>query len=77
MNFYEKSAVSRGTHANAAVYILEPSVLKFLASLNKEIIDMSTEVIPHYLGRMHTYHNGVYHRDIGTMKSLACAEAEY
>ena len=75
--FHEKVANPPSNHANAAVYIFEPSVLDFLGSLGKPVIDLSTEVIPHFLGRMTTFHNGDYHRDIGTPESLAKAEAEF
>lgn len=75
--FHEKVAHPPGTRANAAVYIFEPSVLTFLASLGKEVIDLSTEVLPHYLGRMQAFHNADYHRDIGTLESLRRAELEF
>jgi mannose-1-phosphate guanylyltransferase len=75
--FHEKSPLDYGNRANAAVYIIEPTVLDFLSSLNKEIIDFSTEVLPHYLGRMQTFHNQDYHRDIGTPQSLQLAEIEF
>jgi mannose-1-phosphate guanylyltransferase len=77
VGFHEKSANPPGSRANAAVYIFEPSVLDFLASLNKDIIDISLEVIPRYLGRMHCFHNADYHRDIGTPESLRLAELEF
>lgn len=77
MKFHEKSPEFHGTRANGAVYIFEPSVIDFLASLKKNIIDLSTEVLPHYLGRMQAYHNSDYHRDIGTPESLRLAEMEY
>ena len=76
-HFYEKSSLCHGTRANAAVYMMEPSVIDFLSSFNKEIIDMSTEVLPHYMGRIQIFHNNDYHRDIGTVKSLELAELEY
>ena len=75
--FYEKVSNPPGNHANAAVYIFEPEVMEFLASLNKPVIDISTEVIPAFLGRICTFHNSGYHRDIGTMESLSKAEAEF
>lgn len=75
--FYEKVANPPSNYANAAVYILEPSVIDFLDSLNKEIIDFSTEVLPHFLGRMQVFHNADYHRDIGTLESLRLAELEF
>lgn len=76
-SFYEKVENPPGNHANAAVYIFESSVIDFLAGLGKEIIDVSTEVIPRYMGRICTFHNDDYHRDIGTPESLQLAEAEF
>ncbi len=75
--FHEKVANPPGDRANGAVYIFEPSVIDFLASLGKTRIDLSTEVIPFYMGRICTFHNGDYHRDIGNPESLRRAEQEY
>ena len=75
--FHEKVANPPGTRANAAVYIFEPEVIAFMATLNKSVIDLSTEVVPYFLGRMCTFHNSQYHRDIGNLKSLALAEREF
>jgi mannose-1-phosphate guanylyltransferase len=75
--FHEKVANPPGNWANAAVYIFEPAVLEFMAGLDKTIIDLSTEVIPAFLGRIATFPNRSYHRDIGTPESLAKAEAEF
>lgn len=77
LRFHEKSASPPGKRANAAVYIFEPSVLDFLASLNKNEIDLSLEVLPHYLGRMQSFHNSGYHRDIGNTESLRLAQLEF
>lgn len=76
IGFHEKVANPPGNHANGAVYIFEPTVIDFLAELGNPVIDLSTEVIPHYLGRMQTFGNGIYLRDIGTPESLALAERE-
>jgi mannose-1-phosphate guanylyltransferase len=67
--FHEKEKDPPGNLANGAVYILEPSVIDFLESFKKTHIDFSTEVLPNYLGRIYTFHNNVYHRDIGTLES--------
>lgn len=75
--FHEKVEDPPGNLANGAVYILAPSVMDFLAQLGKDTIDFSTEVLPHFLGRINTFHNGDYHRDIGTLQSLRAARAEY
>ena len=74
--FHEKVANPPGRLANGAVYIMEPSVLAFLESLGEEIIDFSTEVLPKYLGRIYTFHNDCYHRDIGTSESYEKAQKE-
>ena len=75
--FHEKVANPPGTRASGAVYIVEPEVLDFLAGLGREVIDFSTEVLPAFLGRIATFHNAVYHRDIGTPEALRKAEAEF
>ncbi len=75
--FHEKVARPPGICANAAVYLVEPSVISFLATLRKEVIDLSTEVLPHFLGKMQAFHNDDYHRDIGTVDSLKQAELEF
>lgn len=76
IGFHEKVSNPPGNEANAAVYIIEPSILEFISALNREFIDFSTEVLPHYLGRMQIFRNTVYHRDIGTQESLRLAEQE-
>jgi len=75
--FHEKIQNPPGNLANGAVYIVEPSVFEFLDSLGKEEIDFSTEVLPNYLDRICTFHNDIYHRDIGTMESYEAATREY
>ncbi|CCK81671.1 nucleotidyltransferase family protein [Desulfobacula toluolica] len=75
--FHEKVDHPPGNLANGAVYILEPSVLDFLDSLGKKVIDFSTEVLPHYIGRIKTFHNSRYHRDIGTMESYRKAQNDF
>lgn len=75
--FHEKVPDPPGRRANGAVYILEPEVVDFLATLGGGFIDFSTEVIPRFLGRIAVYHNATYHRDIGTPESLRKAEAQY
>jgi mannose-1-phosphate guanylyltransferase len=59
------------------VYILAPTVINFIASLGREVVDFSTEVLPHFMGRINTFHNEIYHRDIGTIESLTVAQREY
>lgn len=75
--FHEKVKAPPGNLANGAVYILAPSVIDFIANIGKEVVDFSTEVLPHFMGRINTFHNDVYHRDIGTADSLVLAQSEY
>jgi mannose-1-phosphate guanylyltransferase len=75
--FHEKVPNPPGARANGAVYVMEPGVLDFLASLGKEEIDLSTEVLPHFLGRIRAEPLCGYLRDIGTPESLALAEQEF
>jgi len=63
--------------ANAGVYTLEPAGIGFLPALGKGVIDLSTEVFPHSTGRIATFHNRGYHRDLGSPESLARAELEF
>lgn len=74
--FHEKVKSPPGNLANAAVYILSPGVINFLSGLGKKVIDFSTEVLPHYIGRINTFYNDVYHRDIGTLEGLDAARRE-
>lgn len=75
--FHEKVRHPPGNRANGAVYILEDEVVEYLDSLGKRVIDFSTEVIPNFLGKIATFHNSDYHRDIGSAESLRAAEREY
>lgn len=77
MSFYEKVSRPPGNLANAAVYILEPAVLDYMAALGKREIDFSTEVIPQFMGRISTYINSSYHRDVGTVASWIEAHKDF
>ena len=77
VGFHEKVPDPPGRRANGAVYILDPSVLAFLASLGKDTIDFSTEALPHFLGRIRAEPLVGYLRDIGRPESLALAEKEF
>lgn len=75
--FHEKVSNPPGNKANAAVYIFEPTVFTFLEKLGKITIDLSTEVLPFFMGKIQIYHNSAYHRDIGTVESLMRANEEF
>jgi mannose-1-phosphate guanylyltransferase len=77
LNFHEKKKKPPSSMANAAVYIIEPSVVHYMDSIGKKKIDFSLDVIPKFLGRINTYHNNNYHRDIGTLISYSMAQIEF
>jgi mannose-1-phosphate guanylyltransferase len=75
--FHEKVVNPPGNLANGAVYIFEPSVVEWMAALGKTQVDLSTEVIPNFLGKIFTCRNDLYHRDIGTMESWIEAKCDF
>lgn len=72
-NFYEKVANPPGNLANAAVYILNRSVIDWIAN-NKQASDFSNDVLPHYVGSIFAWKNNMVHRDIGTIENLRKAQ---
>ncbi|MDD2894888.1 MAG: nucleotidyltransferase family protein [Aliarcobacter sp.] len=74
--FHEKVEYPPSDLANGAVYICKYEIFEYLENLNKEFIDFSNEVIPNYLGKISTYLNEIYHRDIGTIESYKKAQLD-
>jgi len=77
VNFHEKILRPPSNLANAAVYILESALVRECQSIVPKITDISTEIIPGNLGKIFTYLNSQYHRDIGNLESLRMANIEY
>ena len=75
-NFHEKVKNPPSNLANGAVYICEPNIFEMLESFGKEEIDFSLDVLPQFMGKINTFLNDVYHRDIGTVESYALAQLE-
>jgi mannose-1-phosphate guanylyltransferase len=75
--FHEKSPDAHGNVANAAVYLLDAEIFPLIDALDAPAVDFSTDVLVKILDRVHTFHNDVYHRDIGTPASLAQAQLDY
>lgn len=75
--FHEKVDNPPGDLANGAVYVFEPEVLAFAAALGRPFVDLSTELIPHFVGRILAVEHRGYHRDIGNIESLERANREY
>lgn len=72
--FHEKVERPPSNLANAAIYIFEQEVTRFIVALGRPVIDLSTEVIPHFIGRIYAVETKEYHRDIGSPESLAKAD---
>ena len=66
--FYEKIEKPPSNVANGAVYVFEPTVMECIENTN--ISDLSTEVIPKYLGKIFAVPTPTFHRDIGTLDNL-------
>ncbi|WP_315768274.1 MULTISPECIES: nucleotidyltransferase family protein [unclassified Bradyrhizobium] len=75
--FHEKVKNPPGNLANGAVYVFDPAVIADIAALGKPIVDLSTEIIPNYLGRIFCVETSGYHRDIGNPESLRRAHLEF
>ena len=73
--FHEKSINAPGNKANGAVYLLEPEILKWIDN-NPEASDFSTELLPHFMGRIATWHNQGIHSDIGALRMLQLAQSD-
>jgi len=73
--FHEKIINPPGRLANAAVYIVEPEVLKWIDQ-NPKVNDFSTEVLPHFIGKIAAWKNNNIHRDIGTIDMFQNAQQD-
>ena len=75
--FHEKVQNPPGNLANGAVYVFSPELVARLADFPGPFIDLSTEVIPGFVGRILSVETDGYHRDIGNLESLRRAEIEF
>ena len=70
IKFYEKVKDPPRNVANAAVYIFQPSVIEYIRKVPDSFIDLSTDVLPKYLGQIFAWQADGVHIDIGTVKNL-------
>ncbi len=71
--FHEKVSNPKSNLASGAVFILSNDTVQFVRKQKPVYIDFSKDVLPYYMGRINTWENKVYHRDIGTPESyLQC-----
>lgn len=73
IGFHEKVKNSPGNLANGAVYILSPQILSILMKDFSQVIDFSTEVLPHFIGKIYTYETKEVFMDIGTPETYKIA----
>ena len=67
--FHEKIANPPTNLASAAVFVLSNRTVKFVGQQKRGYLDFSRDVLPHFMGRINTWENRIYHRDIGTLDS--------
>lgn len=77
IDFHEKVADPPGNLANGAVFILENSVLKRMRDMAPSCSDFCKDVVPCFTGKIYTFYNNEYHRDIGTPESYELALKEF
>ena len=75
VDFHEKIENPPGHLANAAVYIIEPEVLKWIEKHTNNN-DFSTQVLPYFVGKIATWKNNDIHKDIGTIGMLKDAQLD-
>ena len=73
--FHEKVLDPPSNLGNGAVYLLEPEISAWISE-HPSVKDFSTEVVPHFMGRIATWENKGLHRDIGTVRSLLAAQED-
>ena len=76
IDYVEKAADPPGNVANAAVFIFDPMIHDIVGRL-PTATDFCADVVPHLVGRLNTFHNTEYHRDIGTPASYAQALKDF
>ena len=75
VGFHEKVDNPPGNLANAAVYLLDSSVVEWIQK-KTNVKDFSTEVLPNFIGKIATWKNEEIHRDIGTIEMLTKAQTD-
>lgn len=76
-SFDEKPKQPKTNLANAAIYILNKEVVDMFCDVKDAYSDFSLDILPNLVGRVNSYMNTGYHRDIGTVNSLRAAQKEF
>lgn len=76
--FYEKVLDPPSTLANAAIFYFGRAAFDIIENLPSDgAFEISRVIIPRLLGRLNTWENVVYHRDIGTPEALRSAQTDF
>ncbi|MGJ8682932.1 nucleotidyltransferase family protein, partial [Paraglaciecola sp.] len=75
LKMHEKVKMPPGDLANGAVYIFSQTILECIKE--SEAFEISADVIPSFLGKLFSWKNSIYHRDIGNPTSYQLASKEY
>lgn len=73
IEFHEKVPNPPSNRANAAIYIFDDTVIDFVAN-RSDIFDISTDLIPHYVGKIKCYNHDGFNIDIGTENNLRLSQ---
>jgi mannose-1-phosphate guanylyltransferase len=76
VEFHEKVDNPPSNLANAAVYCTSPALFDYLENGENQLNDISLDIIPQLLNKIHTWKNDGYLRDIGTLESLERARRD-
>ena len=76
IEFHEKVQDPPGSLANGAVFVVNRELFLEISTMPLPVTEISIDVLPHLLGRIATWPNDGYHRDIGTPSSYAEAHLE-
>jgi mannose-1-phosphate guanylyltransferase len=75
--FHEKVPDPPGDLASAAVFIIEPAILRDLDNVGRTVVDLSREVVAGMRGRAFAWHNTDYHLDLGTLQAWLAAQLDF
>lgn len=77
VGFHEKVQNPPGDLANGAVYVFSPEVVERIAALGKDVVDLSTEIIPGLLPRVLAVEYPGFFMDIGSPEALESARKTF
>ncbi len=77
LEFHEKVEDPPGRLANGAVFVIDRSFIDAIEAMQKPVVELSTDVLPHLIRRIFTWENRFYHRDIGSLANLAEAAQDF